>query len=69
MVKQEQIFSRFLKCNTKIWNLGYKHPELDIILLIRDNSNASLGIVDCSLYTGRNALKDDFHKKRRDMHA
>ena len=30
---------------------------------ISDNSNVSLGIVDCSLHTGRIALKDDYHKK------
>ena len=34
-----------------------------------DNPNVSLGIVDCSLYTRRIALKDDFHKKRKDMLA
>ena len=31
--------------------------------------NASLGIVDCSLYTRRIALEDDCHKKRMDMLA
>ena len=34
-----------------------------------DNPNVSLGIVDCSLYTRRIALKDDYHKKRMDMFA
>ena len=34
---------------------------------ISDNPNVSLGIVDCSLYTRRIALKDDYHKKRMDM--
>ena len=34
-----------------------------------DNPNVSLGIVDCSLYTRRIALKDDFHRKRIDMLA
>ena len=34
-----------------------------------DNPNVSLGIVDCSLYTRRIALKDDYHKKRMDMLA
>ena len=29
--------------------------------MIRDNPNVSLGIVDCSLYTRRIALKDDYH--------
>ena len=37
--------------------------------MISDNPNVSLGIVDCSLYTRRNALKDDYHKKRMDMLA
>ena len=34
---------------------------------ISDNPNVSLGIVDCSLYTRRIALKDDYHRKRMDM--
>ena len=37
--------------------------------MISENPNVSLGIVDCSLYTCRNALKDDYHKKRMDMLA
>ena len=37
--------------------------------MISDNPNASLGIVDCSLYTRRIALKDDYQKKRMDMLA
>ena len=37
--------------------------------MISDNPNFSLGIVDCSLYTRRIALKDDYHKKRMDMLA
>ena len=36
---------------------------------ISNNPNVSLGIVDCSLYTRRIALKDDYHKKRMDMLA
>ena len=35
--------------------------------MISDNPNVSLGIVDCSLYTRRIALKNDYHKKRMDM--
>ena len=31
--------------------------------MISDNPNVSLRIVDCSLYTRRIALKDDYHKK------
>ena len=37
--------------------------------MINDNPNVSLGIVDCSLYTRRIALKDECHKKRMDMFA
>ena len=37
--------------------------------MISDNPNVSLGIVGCSLYTRRIALKDDYHKKRMDMLA
>ena len=53
------------------------YPNIIIILrligarpnfyMISDNPNVSLGIVDCSLYTRRIALKDDYHKKRMDM--
>ena len=35
--------------------------------MISDNPNVSLGIVDCSFYTRRIALKDDHHNKRMDM--
>ena len=37
--------------------------------MISDNPNVSLGIVYCSLYTRRIALKDDYHKNRMDMLA
>ena len=37
--------------------------------MISDNSNVSLGIVDCSLYNRRVALKDDYHRKRMDIPA
>ena len=37
--------------------------------LISDDPNVSLGNVDCSLYTRRIALTDDYHKKRMDMLA
>ena len=37
--------------------------------MISDNPNVSLGIVGCSLYTRRIALKVDYHKKRMDMLA
>ena len=35
--------------------------------MISDNANVNLGIVDCSLYTRRIALNDDYHKNRMDM--
>ena len=37
--------------------------------MIGVNPNVSLGLVDCSLYTRRNALKDDHQKQRIDMLA
>ena len=37
--------------------------------MVSDNNIVSLGIVDCSLYTRRTALKDDYHQKRMDMLA
>ena len=37
--------------------------------MISDNPNVSLRIVDCSLYSRRIALKDDYHKKRMDVLA
>ena len=36
---------------------------------ISDNPNSSLGIVDCSFYTVRIALKHEYHKKLMDMFA
>ena len=46
--------------------LNRARPNFD---MISDNPNVSLGIVDCSLYTRRIALKDDYHKKGMDMLA
>ena len=37
--------------------------------MISENPNVSVRIVDCSIYTRRIALKDDYHKKRMDMVA
>ena len=37
--------------------------------MISDNPDVSFGIVDCSLYTRRVALKNDYYKKRVDMLA
>ena len=37
--------------------------------MISDNPNVSLGIVDCSLYTRRIGLTEDYHKKRMDILA
>ena len=33
--------------------------------MISENPNVSLGIVDCSLYTRRVMLKEDYHKKKK----
>ena len=38
-------------------------------IMISDNHNVSLVIVDCSIYTRRIALNDDYQKKRMDMLA
>ena len=35
--------------------------------MVSDNLNVGLGIVDCSRFTRRIALKDDYHKKRLDV--
>ena len=35
--------------------------------IISDNPNLSQGNVDCSLHTNRFALKDDYHRNRKDM--
>ena len=37
--------------------------------MISDNPNVSLGIVGCSIYTRRIALKDEYHKKKMDILA
>ena len=37
--------------------------------MISDNPNVSLGIVDCSLYIRRIALKDVYHKENLDTLA
>ena len=37
--------------------------------MISDNPNVSLRNVDCSLYTRRIALMNDYHKKRMDILA
>ena len=37
--------------------------------MFSDNPNVGLGFVDCSIYTRRIVLKDDYHKKRMDMLA
>ena len=63
------LFSTFelLYPNTKI-RLRLIRARLNCYM-ISDNPNVSLGIVDCSLYTRRIALKDDYHKTRMDMLA
>ena len=37
--------------------------------MISENHNFTLEIADCSLYTHRIALEDEYHKKRREMLA
>ena len=54
------------------WELVYQNLNVRIRLIrarpkfymISESSNVSLGIVDCSLYTRRVMLKEDYHKKR-----
>ena len=46
--------------------IGLVRPKF---YMISDNPNVSLGIVDCSLYTRRFAVKDDYLKKPMDMLA
>ena len=59
--------SELLYPNMKVWlRLLRARPNF---YMISDNPNVSLGIVDFSLYTRRIALKDDYHKKRKDMLA
>ena len=59
--------SEMLYPNMKTWlRLIRARPSF---YMISDNPNVSLGIVDCSLYTRRIALKDDYHKNRMDMLA
>ena len=38
-----------------------------VFYMISDNPNVSHGFVHCSLYIRRNALRDDYHRKRKDM--
>ena len=37
--------------------------------MISENPNVSLGTIDCSPYTRRIVLKDDYHKRKMDMLA
>ena len=37
--------------------------------MVSDNHNLRLGIVDCSLYTRRFAVKDVYRKMKMDMHT
>ena len=59
--------SELLYPNMKLWlRLIRARPNF---YMISDSPNVSLGIVDCSTYTRRIALKDDYLKKRMDMLA
>ena len=61
------ITSELLYPNMKI-RLRLIRPRPNLYM-ISDNPIFSLGIVDCSLYTRRIALKDGYHKKKIDMLA
>ena len=37
--------------------------------MIKDNPKVSPGLVDCSLYTSRFALEDDYQKRKIDVFA
>ena len=60
-------------------NSEFLHPIMKIqprligarptFYMIRHNPNVSVGIVFCSLYTRRTALKDAYHMKQMDMLA
>ena len=59
--------SELLHSNIKIrLRLNRARPNF---YMISDNPNVNIGIVDCSLYTRRVALKVDYYKKRMDMLA
>ena len=59
--------SEFLDPKTKVrLRLTRARPSF---YMISDNPNVSLGIFDCSHYTRRIALKNDYQKKRMDMLA
>ena len=59
------------------FELQYRNMKIRIRLIrarpnfymINENPNVSLGIVDCSLYTRRKMLKEDYHKKIRSQLA
>ena len=57
--------SEFL--NPSIKNRLRLNRAIPIFYKINENPKVSFGIVDCSLYTRRIALKDDYHMKIMDM--
>ena len=67
MVNWRLSFFRLLNCYIQIWKLGYGYSETNLTSAWL--ANVSLGIADCSFYTCRIALEDDYHKKRIDMLA
>ena len=68
-----------VNCGWIFLNLGIaipKHESYNTVIIsqtifykISDLSNVDPRIVDCSPYTRRIALKDEYHRKRRDMLA
>ena len=70
MVNWGLTFSPLLHCYTQKWKNSLRLIRARTnFYMISDNPNVSLGNVDCSLYTRRIALKDDYQKKRMDMLA
>ena len=53
------------KMKKRLWKVRARRN----FYMISDNTNVSLGIVDCSLYTRRIALNDHYRRKRMDMLA
>ena len=72
MLYVELEFDFFSTSELSYPNMNYRLPLIRArpkIYMISEKPNVSLAINDFSLYTSRIALKDDFHKKRKDMLA
>ena len=65
-------FDFFLTFELLYPNMKFRLPLIrarPIFYMISDKPNVTCGIVDCSVYNCRIALKADYHKKRMDMLA